>query len=89
VPKKYPPLTPREVIEILTFRGFVLDRTSGDHRNYVRETRQGEKTVTVDMGIDVFDDELIKSMIRQSGLSYEDFYCSTTTTAKKINRRMR
>lgn len=85
-PRAYPPLKPREVVKILRTRGFVLDRTDGDHRQYVC-VRGGRKyVVTVDMGQKDFDPFLIKSMIRQSGLSKDDFYCTIGKTAKKIGK---
>lgn len=34
MPRRYPPLTPEEVIAILLARGFFLDRTAGSHAQY-------------------------------------------------------
>jgi predicted RNA binding protein YcfA (HicA-like mRNA interferase family) len=85
MPRKYPPLTPDEVVAILLARGFVLHRTSGSHAHY-RGTIKGSKClVTVDVHYEDFDVERIKDMIQQANLSHEEFYGSTKRTAKKIN----
>jgi predicted RNA binding protein YcfA (HicA-like mRNA interferase family) len=85
VPQKFPPLSPREVIEILVAHGFYLKHFVGSHAQY--ESVRGGKSykVTVKTNIDEFNDFLMKSMIRQSGLTREDFYSATKSTAKKIN----
>lgn len=84
MPKKYPPLTPREVIEILKAQGFQLKETEGSHAQY----EKGSRKVTVDMAVKEFDPFLLQSMIRQSGLDRDSFYSSTKAAAKKINKRM-
>ena len=87
-PRNYPPLSPREVIRILTARGFYLTNTRGSHSHYIC-TRNGKRyKVTVDAGIKQFGPDLIKSMIRQSGMSKKEFFCSTKKTAKKIGERV-
>jgi len=43
--------------------------------------------VTLDTQYDQFDVGRIKDMIAQSGLTREEFYGSTTQTAKKVNLR--
>lgn len=85
MPKKYPPLTPDEVIKILKKRGFILKATEGSHAQYEGEVKGLTKKVTVDEAEKEFGNFLIKSMIRQSGLSREEFYCSTKATALKVN----
>jgi predicted RNA binding protein YcfA (HicA-like mRNA interferase family) len=87
LPKQYPPLTPEEVLAILKVQGFTLDNTVGSHANHVGYTNDIKRRVTVDLKIKGYSPELMKSMIRQSGLSREDFYCSTKKTAVKINMR--
>ncbi len=82
MPKKYPPLTPREVVQVLNELGFVLDRQKGAHAQYKHPVKK--TLVTVDMGVSEFRDTLMKSMIDQSGFSREDFYRATKRTAKKI-----
>jgi len=83
--RSYPPLTPGEVIQILLYRGFEHTGTRGSHAQY----EKGSLKVTVDKGFDVFDPFLLQSMIRQSGLSKKEFYCSTKATALKINKRFK
>ena len=85
MPKKYPPLTPAEVIAILLARGFVLHRTSGSHAHYRGAIKGVKCLVTVDVHYKDFDVERIKDMIQQANLSREEFYGSTKRTAKKIN----
>ncbi|MFQ6014051.1 MAG: type II toxin-antitoxin system HicA family toxin [Anaerolineae bacterium] len=87
MPRRYPPLSPREVIAILVARSFALTRTRGSHEQYEGLIRGKWRRVTVDVHYSDFDDRLIKSMIRQSGLTREEFYGSTKRTARKINLR--
>lgn len=87
-PRSTPPLTPREVKRILTARGFIFSHSRSSHHNYKCKRNGKTYTVTVDVGIREFDDNLIKSMIRQSGMSKQDFYCSTKKTARKIDKRV-
>jgi predicted RNA binding protein YcfA (HicA-like mRNA interferase family) len=85
VPQKYPPLTPAEVIEILTAYDFRFKHQVGSHAQY--EAVRGGKSykVTVKTNAAEFNDFLMKSMIRQSGLTREDFYSATKSSARKIN----
>ena len=90
MPKKYPPLTPREVIEILKAQGFVLKDSEGSHAQY----EKGSRKVTVDMSYKEFNPFLLTSMIHQAGLDRDSFYASTKTGAKwmighppKINKK--
>jgi predicted RNA binding protein YcfA (HicA-like mRNA interferase family) len=84
--RKYPPLTPSEVVSIVTALGFIFDRQCGSHANYElagSESKQ-RRVVTIDLHVREFDEDLIKSMIRQSGRSREEFYGATKRTAKRI-----
>jgi predicted RNA binding protein YcfA (HicA-like mRNA interferase family) len=75
--KKLPLLRPREVEANLRALGFIHARTDGSHKQYVRAAdgvRQ-RAIVTVDVGKDQFSVSLMKSMIRQSLFSQEEF-CS-------------
>ena len=45
--KKYPPLTPDEVIKILAAKGFLYKGTEGSHRQY----EKGSRKVTVDVAM--------------------------------------
>lgn len=87
MPKQYPPLTPEEVLAIIKAQGYVLSNTVGSHANYIGYTGGIKRRVTVDLKIKDYSPDLMQSMIRQSGLSREDFYCSTKKTAAKINMR--
>ncbi len=84
--RRYPPLSPTEVISILRALGFELKRQTGSHQHYegLAEDAMTRKIVTVDSSIDEFWEELMKSMIRQSGWSREKFYKATRKTGKKI-----
>jgi hypothetical protein len=58
----------------------------GSHAQYIGYFSGIRRKVTVDMAEREFNDFLIKSMLRQSGMSRNEFYCSTKATAKKIGR---
>ena len=88
MPKKYPPLALAEIIEILKANSFVHDDIVGTHAQYIAIIKSVKRKVAVDMSEKDFGDALIKSMIAQSGLTREEFCCSTKATAKKINMRM-
>jgi predicted RNA binding protein YcfA (HicA-like mRNA interferase family) len=83
LPKKFPALTPDEVVAILISNGFARTAFRGSHAHY----EKGPRKVTVDMAVKDFNTYLIKSMIAQSGLTREDFYGATKSTAKKIGKR--
>jgi len=87
LPKKYPSLTLSEVKQILKFRGFELANTTGSHAQYSKTVNGVSYKVTVDLAENEFYEFLLQSMIRQSGLSRVEFYCSTKSTAKKINHK--
>jgi predicted RNA binding protein YcfA (HicA-like mRNA interferase family) len=84
--RKYPPLTPSQVEAIVKALGFIFKRQIGSHKHYERaaDTDRNRAVVTIDMAIDEFWKDLIKSMIRQSGFTREQFYGATPKTAKKI-----
>lgn len=83
--RKYPPLTPDEVVAILTSLGFFKARSEGSHAQYEHPAtdKYPRSIVTVDTAYSEFDDSLIKSMIRQSNRSREMFYGATKRTARK------
>jgi predicted RNA binding protein YcfA (HicA-like mRNA interferase family) len=85
--RKYPPLEPKEIEDILYSRGFNFHKKNGDHRYYIHEVQGKKKIVQIDWGIDMYNSNWIKTILEQSGLSREQFYCSTKTTAKKIGLR--
>jgi predicted RNA binding protein YcfA (HicA-like mRNA interferase family) len=88
MPKRYPPLTPDEVISILQVRGFSLARQRGSHAQYTGEWGGKHRVVTVDTAVREYGAYKLKSMISQSGMTREEFYSSTDRTAKKINIRL-
>ena len=89
MPKKYPPLTYSEVIAILKANDFELKATKGSHEQWEGSIKGATKKVTVDKAYPEYDSFLMSSMIRQSALSRDDFYCSLKNTAKKINKKCR
>ena len=84
--RRYPPLTPSEVVAILKALGFSLKRQTGSHRHYERaaDRQRPRSLVTVDMSVPQFWGELMKSMIRQSNFTRKEFYGATDKTRKKI-----
>ena len=87
MPRKYPPLTPDEVVRILRARGFDYDHSRGSHEYYKGIIRGVHYMVTVDLHYREFDARMIRFLLSQSGLTHEEFYGSTKRTAKKINLR--
>jgi predicted RNA binding protein YcfA (HicA-like mRNA interferase family) len=91
VPKKYPPLEHREVIEILLALGFHYDATDGSHEQYEGSIDGKKRKVTVVTNIKTFDDRDIKSFISQAFgcmiITKKDvkrFYGATKNTVKKV-----
>lgn len=89
MPRRYPPLTPNEVITILLARGFSHDHTAGSHAVYQGVIRDKRRSVTVDLKYREFDVQRLKDMMAQAGLSRKEFYGSTKATARKINLRVK
>lgn len=83
--RKYPPLTPSEVVAILKSLGFTQVRQESSHVHYEHKAcREFPRSiVTVDTGYQEFDESLLKSMIRQSNRPREMFYGATKKTARK------
>lgn|ERR1035441_7876959 len=83
--RSYPPLTPDEVIQILTALGFTKRGQTGSHAQYFRPARGKRRTalVSVDVGYKEFDDKLMHSMVRQSEFSRQEFYGATKHTARR------
>jgi len=74
---KYPPLTPAEVERILEQIGFTLKRTSGSHNQWEGTVKGRRRLVTVDQlsrSSETFGKRLMNLMIRQSGLTKDEFY---------------
>jgi len=87
MPKKYPPLTPDEVVRILRARGFDYDHSRGSHEYHKGMIKGVSRMVTVDTHCREFDARMIRFLLNQSGLTREEFYGSTERTARKINLR--
>lgn len=85
--RRYPPLTPSEVVAILTALQFLKKRTDGSHAQYecLKTDDHPRSVVTVDLACKEFDDDLVKSMIRQSNRTREEFYGATKRSAKKAS----
>ena len=66
-------LDSREVERILKYYGFVFDRQRGSHQHFVGVIRGQERDVTVIARQKHFAPDTLKSMIRQSGLSEEEW----------------
>lgn len=85
MPKKYPPLTAAEVVSILGTLGFIYSKSKGGHDFYTAAHSGRNWKVTVDPKASPFNDFLLKSMIKQAGVTREQFYLATQRTAKKIS----
>jgi len=66
-------LASREVERILKRYGFVLDRQRGSHQHFIGKIREQVRHVTVVANKKRFSPEILKSMIRQSGLSEDEW----------------
>lgn len=88
--RKYLPMSPSDVIEIVVALGFVKKRKSGSHWQYERvaDKDHSRAVVTIDESPDQFDDFLMKSMISQSGFSVEQFYGATKRSARKAGVKL-
>lgn len=88
--RKYPPLKPREVIANLEALDFTFKRQVGSHRHYEKPASEGREraVVTVDMAIDEFWEEIIKSMIRQSKHTRDEFYGESVPGAPAVAQKV-
>ena len=75
---QFPPLSPSEVEEILKKAGFHLNRQDGSHFHWEGYIGGQRRLVTVDhLGgrmSEKYGPELMRNMIRQSGISKKEFY---------------
>lgn len=85
--RSYPPLTPDEVIQILTALGFTKRGQTGSHAQYVKMGDAKIKTalVSVDVHYKEFDDNLMHLMVRESGFDRKQFYGATKHTARRAS----
>lgn len=66
-------LTSREVERVLRSYGFALDRTAGSHQQFVGFVRARKRSVTVIKNQKRFAPKTLASMIRQSGLTEQEW----------------
>jgi len=73
--KKYPILKASEVRNILVAKGFIKKSQTGSHEQWERDAgaNRPRAVVTVDDNESPFDEYITKSMIRQSGLTRDEF----------------
>ncbi|WP_018913038.1 type II toxin-antitoxin system HicA family toxin [Thiomonas sp. FB-6] len=72
----HPPLTCREVKEILRALGFSFREQSGSHEQWVKCDATGFLKVTVDCPKAPFSQDLISFMARQAGVNKKQFYAA-------------
>jgi predicted RNA binding protein YcfA (HicA-like mRNA interferase family) len=83
---KLPLLKPREVQARVRALGFKYKRTDGSHETWERLPDQiipERKVVQIDVGKKQFDKFLMKSMIRQSGFTAQEF-CSGSISLSRL-----
>ena len=65
-----------------------MSRQAASHQQWAGEWGGQRRIVTLDVKYrEIGDPRLLKSIIRQAGMTREEFYCSTERTARKINQR--
>ena len=69
---KLPVLSGRDVIKILSKQGFAVARQKGSHIILVKESKDGKNGVVVPNHKEI-DKGTLLEIIRQSGMSKEDF----------------
>ena len=84
MPRRFPPLKLRELRAILEARGFVCVRVDGSHQQWAGMWAGRPRVVTLDGKYDDIGGDILRSMIRQSGMTRDEFYESTPGTARKI-----
>ena len=72
----YPPLTCKEVKDILRAMGFAFRDQTGSHEQWIRDDSRGFFKVTVDCPKAPFSQILIDSMARQAGVTKKQFYAA-------------
>lgn len=82
--RKFPPLTPAEIIAILIARGFTFHHSEADHNYYYCEVKGKKRVMQIDTGNPLYSDYWLKQTIKETGMTREQFYGSTKSTAKKI-----
>lgn len=73
----YPPLSCKDVKQILTNLGFAPRPTKGtSHEQWVKENKDGFWKVTVDCPKQPFTGDLVMWMARQAGVTKKQFYAA-------------
>ncbi len=70
----YPPLTCKQVKQVLKELGFEHRDTRGSHESWVREQPPPFRKVTVDCPKAPFSQMLLESMAHQAGVTKKKFY---------------
>jgi predicted RNA binding protein YcfA (HicA-like mRNA interferase family) len=85
MPRGWPPLELRQILEILTNLGFTYKDSKGGHDFYVGVHNGKKCKVTVDPKCAPFDEFLLKSMCKQANSNRSEFYGACKAAAAKIN----
>ena len=70
----YPKLSSKDIEKILLKHGFKFVSQKGSHRQFKGVVKEKKRRVTVLADRKSFHPKTLKSMIRQSGLTEEDFF---------------
>jgi predicted RNA binding protein YcfA (HicA-like mRNA interferase family) len=85
MPRGWPPLEHRQVLEILTTFGLKYTGSRGGH-DFYEGVHNGRKCkVTVDPKCAPFDEYLLKSMCKQANSNRREFYGASKSAALKIS----
>jgi len=71
---KYPKLSSKDIEKILIKHGFKFVSQKGSHRQFKGVVKERKRRVTVLADRKSFHPKTLKSMIRQSGLTEEEFF---------------
>jgi predicted RNA binding protein YcfA (HicA-like mRNA interferase family) len=74
-------------VSVLRAAGFILARQDGRHDVYTGRTYGSNRAVPVPRSYDEYSGDVLKSMIKQSGLNKREFYALDPVSAKKLNCR--
>jgi predicted RNA binding protein YcfA (HicA-like mRNA interferase family) len=85
--RSYPPLTPKDVVDVLLALGFTKRGQVGSHAQYFRPACSKRKAalVTVDTHYKEFSGDLMHTMVRQSNFGPQEFYGATKHTARRAS----
>ena len=87
MPRGWPPLELRHVLEILRNLGLTYTGSKGGHDFYEGVHNGQKRKVTVDPKVAPFGADLLKSMCKQAGCARQEFYgASKAADAKRSGR---